>query len=106
MRIIKLLAGLICATHLAGYAQSAAHNAVLTQFKGGSEPTVKDAIWTSPKMFKVGVLDDGTNRNGFAAYVCSEAAAAGLKGISVQVIDIAKLKNTGKWVKLGEKQCG
>lgn len=106
MRIIKFAAGLICATHLIGYAQSAAHNALLEQFKGASEATAKDATWTSARMFKVGVLDNGTNRNGYATYVCGEAAAAGLKGISVQVIDIAKLKNSGKWVKLGEKQCG
>lgn len=58
-------------------------------------------------MFKVGVLDNGTERDGYADYVCSVLVERGLrgKGISVQVIDIAKLVRTNKWVKLGEAHC-
>lgn len=105
MKPVIVLAALVCAAHLPAFAQSAAHDALLAQFKSKSESTAKDAIWTSPKMFKVGVIDNGNNRDGFAEYVCGEIAASGLKGISVQVIDIAKLKGAGKWVKLGEKYC-
>lgn len=106
MKQVVVLSALICAPHLPAFAQSAAHDALLSQFKSKSESTAKDAIWTSPKMFKVGVIDNGKNRDGFAEYVCGEVATSGLKGVSVQVIDIAKLKSTGKWVKLGEKHCG
>ncbi|MDF1485518.1 hypothetical protein PY257_10065 [Ramlibacter sp. H39-3-26] len=105
MKSATILAALFMFAAGPSFAQSAAHDALLAQFKSKAEPTVKDAIWTSPKMLKVGVIDNGTNRDGFAAYVCGEAASAGLKGISVQVIDIAKLKSTGKWVKLGEMHC-
>ena len=106
MKIINVFAALLCVAYSPAYAQSAAHDSLLAQFKSKSEPTAKDAAWTSPRMFKVGVIDNGKNRDGFAAYVCQEVAASGLKDISVQVVDIAKLKNTGKWLKLGEKHCG
>lgn len=106
MKIAYMLAALSCAASICAHAQSAAHNKLLEQFKGGSEKTAKDAIWTTPTIFKVGVIDNGSNRDGYAAYVCGEVASTGLTGISVQIIDIAKLKNTGKWVKLGEQRCG
>ena len=85
---------------------SPSHDRVLKQFKNGSEKTAKDALWTSPKMFKVGVLNDGTSRDGYAQYVCQVVADAGLKGVSVQVIDIQKLVKSNKWEKLGEQFCG
>lgn len=105
MKFSYTLAVITFAAAISAHAQSAAHDRLLAQFKGGSESTAKDAIWTTPKIFKVGVIDNGQNRDGYAAYVCGEASASGLAGITVQVIDIAKLKNTGKWVKLGEKRC-
>lgn len=105
MKIAHMIAAVTLASAIPAYAQSAAHERLLSKFKGPSERTVKDAIWTSKTMFKVGVLDNGTSRDGFAAYVCEEAAAEGLTGISVQVIDIAKLKRSGDWVKLGEHRC-
>lgn len=85
---------------------SPAHDRVLKQFKSGSEKTAKDVLWTSPKMFKVGVLNDGTGRDGYARYVCEVVTEAGLKGVSVQVIDIQKLVKSNKWEKLGEHFCG
>ena len=85
---------------------SPAHDKVLKQFKNGSEKTAKDALWTSPKMFKVGVINDGTSRDGYAKYVCEVVTEAGLKGVSVQIIDIQKLVKSNKWEKLGEQFCG
>lgn len=83
------------------------HDQVLAHFKGGSEPTVKDAVWTSEDMFKVGVIDDRTSRDGFALYVCGVLNENGFRGkdVGVQVIDIVKLTAKGKWVKLGEARC-
>lgn len=76
-------------------------------FKGPTEPTVKDALWTSESIFKVGVIDDGSSRKGYAMYVCEVLYDFGFKGKSVwvHVIDIAKLSSSGKWVKLGEHRC-
>lgn len=58
-------------------------------------------------MFKVGVIDNGSSRDGYAQYVCEAMGDSGLngRGISVQVIDIQKLVGTNKWVKLGERRC-
>lgn len=81
---------------------------VEARFKGSKdEPTSKDAVWTSDSIFKVGVLDDGTDRSGYAQYVCEVLYEHGFKGekVWVQVIDIAKLVRTNKWEKLGEAHC-
>lgn len=58
-------------------------------------------------MFKVGVSDDGTSRDGYAEYVCMKLHDFGFKdqGIFVQVIDYDKLMKTEEWVKLGVAQC-
>lgn len=77
-------------------------------FIGSTEPTVKDAKWTSESIFKVAVIDDGSSRNGYAMYVCEVLYELGFKGksVRVEVIDIAKLRSSGKWVKkLGEHRC-
>lgn len=97
---------LAAAVALPAAAQSPAHDEVLRYFKSGAEKQVKDAIWTSKTMFKVGVFDDGSPRKGYAMYVCNVLAEAGIRRATVQVIDIRKLKFDGKWVKLGEHVCG
>jgi len=76
-------------------------------FKSKEEPATKDALWTSDFIFKVGVINDGTPRDGYASYVCQVLYEYGFKGkkVWVQVIDIAKLTRTNKWVKLGESHC-
>ncbi len=75
-------------------------------FKSDKEPKVKDAKWTSDTLFKVGVLDDGTRRDGYAQYVCSVLKDDfKISKVDVHVIDIAKLAATGEWVKLGEAVC-
>ena len=84
-----------------------ARDEVVAYFKSGEEPKVKDAVWTADDIFKVGVLDDGTDRSGYAQYVCEVLSERGFKGekVWVQVIDIAKLVRTNKWEKLGDARC-
>lgn len=82
-----------------------AREKIKQQFKGPEEPTAKDAIWTSETMFKVGVIDNGLDRSGYADYVCGEINAAGIRQVDVQIIDIAKLARQNKWVKLGTAKC-
>ena len=79
-------------------------------FQSNNEPSVKDAVWIdNPGFFKVGVYDNGTNRDGFAKYVCltlhSESCYFRENEVWVQVIDIAKLWRDDDWVKLGEFRC-
>ena len=81
-------------------------NSVQAYFKSDSEPSVLDAAWTSDTVFKVGVLDDGTPRDGFADYVCSILSENGLQGgYTVQVNDIASISRGGEWTVLGSAIC-
>lgn len=83
------------------------HKKVQERFRSKEEPTAKDALWTAPEVFKVGVPNDGGNRNGYADYVCQILYEEGFKGkrVYVQIIDIAKLQQQGEWEKLGEAHC-
>ncbi|MGE4337620.1 MAG: hypothetical protein AB7E55_16815 [Pigmentiphaga sp.] len=83
------------------------HQQVVDHFVSKAEPTVKDAIWTKPDIFKVAVFDNGRPRDGYADYVCSVLDDFGFKDqkIWVQVIDMGKLLQKNKWVKLGEAHC-
>lgn len=67
------------------------------------EATIKDALWMTANNLYVGVIDNGSRRDGFAAYVCNDAKPKGAK--MVKVIDIAKLKRTGKFVEIGISRC-
>jgi hypothetical protein len=89
----------------AGYGPQ--HDKLVKTFQGNDEPTAKDAVWTAKDIFKVGVLDDGSRRDGYAQYVCGVVADEGFrgKGVWVQIIDVVKLNITGKWIKLGEAHC-
>jgi purine nucleoside permease len=103
---LTVLLSFATATH-AEKSYSTKHESVLRHFQSGAEPKVKDAIWTAEEIFKVGVIPDGTSRNGYADYVCEVLYDHGLKGkkVWVHVVDIVALKRTGKWVRLGESHC-
>jgi hypothetical protein len=86
---------------------STQHEQVKQRFQSNEEKTAKDAIWTARDIFKVGVIDDGSRRDGYADYVCQVLYDYGFKSqkVWVQVIDIVQLSRNGKWVKLGESRC-
>ena len=83
------------------------HEKVKKLFQSNEEKKVKDAVWTGKYIFKVGVFDDGSKRDGYASYVCQVLYDYGFKGkkVLVQVIDIVKLTSDSKWVKLGQAHC-
>jgi hypothetical protein len=58
--ILKILAALsvFAATQAFAVPVGGAKLGVLNQFTSKAEPTAKDAVWTSPTMFKVGVIDN------------------------------------------------
>jgi hypothetical protein len=91
----------------AAQSYSANHEKVTKLFQSNQEKTAKDAIWTTQNIFKIGVFDDASSRNGYARYVCSVLYDYGFKGkrVWVQIIDIIELTKNGKWVKLGEARC-
>jgi len=80
---------------------------IVSQFKGNEEPAAIDAIWTSPKMFKVAVGDDGSNRDGYARYACSVLNDHGMTtGYRVEIVDIQSVVSGSNWVELGSADCG
>lgn len=99
------LALLLAAPAALADASAAQQAAMLSYLKSGAEPQVKDATWTSARMLKVGMLNNGQQRDGFAQYLCEELASQGVRGVSVQVVDVAHLVRTSKWVKMGEARC-
>lgn len=76
-------------------------------FKGSDEPNVIDALWTDKTFFKVGMISNGSNRDGFAQYVCLILYQKGFKGegVLVRVIDYPQLVDTGEWVNMGTALC-
>ena len=98
---------LINAAQVSAKPFSSQHEQVKKRFQSSEEKTAKDAIWTQRDIFKVGVINDGTPRDGYADYVCQVLYEYGFKGdkVWVQVIDIVKLTRNGDWVKLGESHC-
>lgn len=75
------------------------------QYFKTQEPVAKDSTWTSNNTFSVGVIDDGTKRDGYALYVCQVLADMGIHEVRVKIIDIEKLVKTDKWENLGTAQC-
>jgi len=76
---------------------------VVNHFK--DDKTIKDSVWTSASTFRVGVLDNGSNRDGLAQFVCQELNSLNVHNVTVKVIDIQKLVSTDKWVELGKANC-
>ena len=104
---IIALAALAFASCASAYEPDPVRAEIQAYFNSAAEPTVKDSVWTQRGMFKVGVLDNKSDRSGYAAYVCEIVRERGLRepGIRVQVIDIARLVQKDEWKKLGEATC-
>lgn len=110
---MKVLLGLIALIILAfsfmpessAYKRSDKQKLIEEKFKSAHEKVALDALWTDDKVFKVAVRDDGSNRDGYANYVCEVLIGSGYSSVQVQIIDVVKLNNNNKWVKLGTARC-
>lgn len=81
---------------------------IVAYFKGDDEPSVKDALFPYSTL-KLGMHNDGSNRDGFAKYACqilqSEFNVDTKELVIVNIIDIDKLVFADKWEKLGKANC-
>ena len=73
------------------------------------EPKIKEAYITDANVLYVSVEDDGTNRNGFAEYLCgilkeNKASTSWVKIVKVNSIN-AKNSDNAYGVLLGEAMC-
>lgn len=73
------------------------------------EPKVKEAIITDVNVLYVSVLDDGTNRNGYADYLCQILNENGSSVSNVKVVEVGTTNDPNKdnayGVLLGESNC-
>lgn len=85
--------------------REAAEQAVLSEVK--TWDVVKDALWKNGWLY-VGVLDNGTPRDGLASALCSaihEHPDTDPDNRYVKVIDIAHLVRTEEWKALATRRC-
>lgn len=74
--------------------------------QNGAEPKAKDANWSTPNTLRIGVLSDGTNRDGYAQYFCSVLSEQKFKGkYTVKIIDIEQVMQNKGFVELGKSDC-
>lgn len=84
--------------------------AAVDYFISDKEPTVKDAVWADQlkDTLFIGVIDDGTIRDGMADYVCQVLISDfGLSqgDASVYIMDIVKITKDNEWRQLGRSDC-
>ncbi|MGJ8619584.1 MAG: hypothetical protein ACSHWN_04570 [Methylophilaceae bacterium] len=105
--IIETTAEMQIETEAESTKRDPAKEKVMAHFISDEEPTAKDASWTADDIFKIGVIDNGENRNGYAEYACQVLNDHGLnnQNIWVQIIDIEKVVNNQEFQKLGEAHC-
>lgn len=64
---------------------------------------IKDATWMNERSLYIGVIDDGTRRDGLAQAVCEDAIKHGAE--LVKVVDVVIVARKGKFVELGRYWC-
>lgn len=87
----------------AGAVGSPQQEAWLKGFLKENKAIIKDATWMNDRFLYVGVIDDGTRRDGLAQYVCEDAKLHG--ATMVKVVDVAIVASRGKFVELGRAWC-
>lgn len=103
MRYLFLLASLVAATAQA--TPTAEQEAFRAYLMSGKEKQVKDATWMTDTNLYVGMIDDGTKRDGFAQYLCMAAKEHGVQADLIKIVDIAKVVREKKFVEIGSTYC-
>ncbi len=105
-RVIVCSLLLLAGVANAGYTPDVQRAAFVQKFLGENKRIAKDAMWSTANVFRVGVIDDGTNRDLLASAYCQDVRDAGITGsVTVNIMDIVKITRQNKWVKLGSQQC-
>lgn len=102
---MSVLVGLFMLAGAAVAAPSAEQEAFKAYLLSGKEPKVKDATWMTDTNLYVAVMDDGGRNDGFAEYLCMEAASQGVSPALIKVVDMAKVIRDKKFVELGKAYC-
>lgn len=104
----KLLFIIVMLISALTFAQSAADVAKVKDLMK-AEPKVKDFVLTDANVLYVSVIDNGTNRDGYADYMCSVMREAHVNVLKVKVVKLGSQKDPKRdnayGIKLGESQC-
>jgi len=103
MRYLFLLAALVAVTAQA--APTPEQEAFKAYLLSGKEPKVKDATWMTDTNLYVGMIDDGSSRDGFAQYLCQAAQDHGVQADLIKIVDAAKVLREKKFVEIGSTYC-
>lgn len=99
------LLGLFLLSGVAEAAPSAEQEAFKAYLLSGKERVIQDATWMTDTHLYVAVEDDGHRRDGYAEYLCMEAADQGVSPALIKVVDMAKVVRDKKFVELGMAYC-
>jgi hypothetical protein len=74
-----------------------------------AEPKVKEAIITDSKVMYASVLDDGTDRSGYAQYLCQVLSNQGITDLRIKIVKQNSSKDpkasNAYGILLGESDC-
>jgi hypothetical protein len=89
---------------LAGHTAYAGWDSAIAAIRG--EPQVVDLVRKGPILY-VGMLNDGSRRDGYAQYLCEVLREQRVDGrsVDIHIIDIAVLNATSEWKKMGSNVC-
>ncbi|MCK5916216.1 MAG: hypothetical protein KAG92_08765, partial [Deltaproteobacteria bacterium] len=94
-KLLVIILAVILITPALIYAESFGpeYDKIVSFFQGETEPMALDANWEAETVFKIGVIDNGKNRDNYANYACGILYNEGfrVKGIEVKIIDLEKL---------------
>ncbi|WP_236207886.1 hypothetical protein [Pseudomonas tohonis] len=102
---MAFFSGLMLLAGAAVAAPSAEQDAFKVYLLSGKESKVKDATWMTDTNLYVAVMDEGSRRDGFAEYLCMEAASQGVSPALIKVVDMAKVIRDKEFVELGKAYC-
>jgi len=104
MKKVFLLLVLVCFV-ASGHSQVSTTNEKLKTLMK-NEPKVKDFVFTDAKVLYASVIDDGTNRNGYAQYLYYALKEVNIKTFKVVVVKLRSQndpkRDNAYGVKLGE----
>jgi len=97
----------VAAVLLAGVAQAQQIDEARLRAEIMSGDTAKDFMITDSGAVYVGVLDNGSDRDGYARYVCEVAKgnASGSGSRLIKIIDIAAVSRGDGFKELGSHRC-
>ena len=83
------------------------HETVRKYLLNNTEGRVKKATWLYPNTIKLGVVDNGHSRSGFAEFTCVIFRQMGFKGkdVLVHIVDIEKFDIESNSETLGGAHC-